>query len=107
MKAAAPKMDEVTVRVNDGPAQPFAARFDLRSHSLDDFEWGYSGSGPAQLALALAADVLVDDERVQDIYQDLQFKLGGRLAKDTWSPGEEEIRAVLEQLQRQRESRNP
>lgn len=25
----------------------------LRNHSPDGFEWGYSGSGPAQLALAV------------------------------------------------------
>jgi hypothetical protein len=28
----------------------------LRNHSPDGFAWGYSGSGPAQLALALLAD---------------------------------------------------
>ena len=31
-------------------------RFDLRNHSPDGFEWGYYGSGPAQLALALLCD---------------------------------------------------
>jgi hypothetical protein len=40
-------------------------RHDSRNHSPTGFEWGYSGSGPAQLALALAADVLGDDERAQ------------------------------------------
>ena len=29
---------------------------DLRNHSPTGFEWGYSGSGPAQLALAILAD---------------------------------------------------
>ena len=48
-------------------------RHDLRSHSPDGFEWGYSGSGPAQLALALAADVLGDDVKAQNIYQRLKF----------------------------------
>jgi len=33
-------------------------RFDLRRHSPDGFNWGYEGSGPAQLALALLADYL-------------------------------------------------
>lgn len=28
----------------------------LYNHSLDGFEWGYHGSGPAQLALAILAD---------------------------------------------------
>ena len=33
-------------------------RLDLYNHSPDGFEWGYAGSGPAQLALAILADVL-------------------------------------------------
>lgn len=38
------------VTVNGRALDP---RFDLRFHSPDGFEWGYGGSGPAQLALAL------------------------------------------------------
>lgn len=30
-------------------------RYDLRTHSPDGFEWGYGGSGPSQLALAILA----------------------------------------------------
>jgi len=33
-------------------------RLDLYNHSPDGFEWGYQGSGPAQLALAILADAL-------------------------------------------------
>jgi hypothetical protein len=33
--------------LNPGPSQA------IRNHSPDGFNWGYSGSGPAQLALAL------------------------------------------------------
>ena len=43
-------------------------RLDLRNHSPSGFEWGYGGSGPAQLALALAADVLGDDEAALGVY---------------------------------------
>ncbi len=32
-------------------------RFDLANHSPTGFAWGYLGSGPAQLALAILADV--------------------------------------------------
>lgn len=31
-------------------------RLDLRNHSPTGFEWGYCGSGPTQLALAILAD---------------------------------------------------
>lgn len=38
--------------------RPLDPRFDLANHSPTGFEWGYGGSGPAQLALALASDAL-------------------------------------------------
>lgn len=40
-----------------GPEQSF----EVRRHSPDGFEWGYCGSGPAQLALALLLDCLGRD----------------------------------------------
>jgi hypothetical protein len=39
-----------------GSTQPLDPRFDLRNYSLSGFDWGYEGSGPLQLALALLAD---------------------------------------------------
>ena len=50
----------VIVVVDGRPLNP---RLDLWSHSPTGFEWGYGGSGPAQLALALLADHLEDDKR--------------------------------------------
>jgi hypothetical protein len=35
-------------------------RLDLFNHSPTGLEWGYGGSGPAQLALAILADTLRD-----------------------------------------------
>jgi hypothetical protein len=43
-------------------------RHDLRNHSPDGFNWGYSGSGPTQLALAILADHLNNDEEVLSLY---------------------------------------
>lgn len=47
-------------------------RNDLLNHSPDGFEWGYSGSGPAQLALAILAKVTGDDQFAVKHHQ--QFK---------------------------------
>jgi uncharacterized protein DUF6166 len=47
-------------------------RYDLRNHSPDGFQWGYAGSGPAQLALAILADALEMDTWANDLHQ--QFK---------------------------------
>jgi len=49
-------------------------RYDLRNHSPDGFNWGYGGSGPAQLALAICCDALNDDDRAQRIYQAFKFR---------------------------------
>jgi hypothetical protein len=44
--------------------RPLRRRHDLRNHSIS-LEWGYEGSGPAQLALALMADHL--DHHPEDL----------------------------------------
>lgn len=45
----------VDVAEADGSIHPLALRLDLANHSPTGFEWGYAGSGPAQLALAILA----------------------------------------------------
>lgn len=42
--------------------KPLPPRYDLRRLSKAGFEWTYEGAGPAQLALALLADHLGDDQ---------------------------------------------
>lgn len=44
----------------------------LRLHSPDGFQWGYLGSGPAQLALALLLDITSSPETAQDYYQEFK-----------------------------------
>jgi hypothetical protein len=59
-----------------------------------------AGRGPAQLALALAADVLGDDEAALGVYQRLKFRVVGRLSEGGWTLTETEladaIRALVE-----------
>ena len=52
-----------------GKATPLPPRHDLFNHSPDGFAWGYGGSGPAQLALALLAHHLGDDDEALRLYQ--------------------------------------
>ena len=56
-------------------------RLDLRSHSPTGFEWGYGGSGPAQLALALAASRL-PDALAHAIHQHLKWTLVATLDRE-------------------------
>jgi hypothetical protein len=46
----------------DAPFHALPLRLDIANKSPTGFEWGYVGSGPAQLAIALLADVLGDDD---------------------------------------------
>lgn len=47
------------ITVNEAPLNP---RLDLAQWSPTGLEWGYGGSGPRQLALAILADYLEDGE---------------------------------------------
>ena len=89
------------VTVEDGGvSRALDPRFDLSNHSPAGFEWGYGGSGPAQLALALAADVLRDDGAALGVYQRLKFRVVGRLAGDGWTLTEAELADTLRSLAR-------
>jgi len=69
----------------DGHQVDLDPRFDLANHSPDGFEWGYHGSGPAQLALALLADATGDDELALRYYQDFKRKVIAAIDQDTWT----------------------
>ena len=53
----------------DGRLLPL--RTDLRNHSPTGFAWGYHGSGPAQLALAIPADLHGDEDALR-LHQELK-----------------------------------
>jgi hypothetical protein len=84
-----------TVTVNRAPLN---ARHDLRKHSPDGFEWGYSGSGAAQLALALLADHVGDDERALAVYQDFKFAVVAGFASDEWTLSSQDNDEALRQI---------
>jgi len=48
---------------------------ELINHSPDGFQWGYSGSGPAQLALALLFDATNDSNIAKTHYQDFKWEV--------------------------------
>lgn len=66
IEATPPNVVTINGKVLDpGPSQR------VRNHSPDGFAWGYEGSGPAQLALAILL-VALPRGRAQELYQ--QFK---------------------------------
>ena len=88
-----PKGCVVTV-ADGGGKKKLPIRHDVRRHS-EEFEWGYAGSGPAQLALALLCDVLGDAERAQETYQRFKFQVIARLAGDEWTLAEDRVMEIV------------
>ena len=56
------------VLFNGRPLSPRASQR-VVNHSPDGFAWGYGGSGPAQLALAVLLAAGVPDRRALQLYQ--------------------------------------
>jgi hypothetical protein len=87
--------NQTTVTVNGESLDP---RLDLANKSPSGFEWGYLGSGPAQLALAILADHLSDDKKAQSLYQLFKEKVIAPIQEDAWSIDSSEIDHALAEL---------
>ena len=86
--------DDVVV-VTDGKKSDLPLRLDLVRHSPTGFSWGYGGSGPAQLALAILADYLGDREAIRQ-YQDFKWDMIAGLPQgQPWSIKDVQIDAWL------------
>lgn len=59
----------------NGQQLPLAPSLKVRNHSPTGFNWGYGGSGPAQLSLALLLDYFGDTGTAQRLYQDFKFRV--------------------------------
>jgi len=59
-------IDGLRVTVDGQPLDP---RFDLKCLSKGGFEWTFEGDAPGQLALALLADHLGDDQKALALYE--------------------------------------
>lgn len=86
-------------RWSQGGAAPFAACVTVLvatgRHSRD-FEWGYGGSGPAELALSMLTD-LVGAEGADRRYQAFKWAVIARLPHAGWEMTEAEVRGWLEE----------
>ena len=63
----------VTVYPETGDSYSLPWRLDLWNHSPTGFNWGYGGSGPAQLALAMLADHLGNDQVAVTLHQKFKW----------------------------------
>jgi Family of unknown function (DUF6166) len=74
-------LGELEVTVDGQPLDPKPSQ-KLHNHSPDGFAWGYGGSGPAQLALAILLDFYGLDAEELRYYQDFKFAVIANLARD-------------------------
>ena len=75
---------------------------DLVNHSPTGFGWGYGGSGPAQLALALLADALGSDDRAIRLHHDFEFKVVAAWPEgERWWITAEQIAAVVKVIEQE------
>jgi hypothetical protein len=78
-----------------------APRLDLRNHSPTGFAWGYLGSGPAQLSLAILADFLGDDDHALALYQPFKEAFVARWNQDKeWCLTESVLRTAVDVVAR-------
>lgn len=87
------------VTVHDGiSASSLSPRLDLHRHSHQGFEWGYNGSGPTQLSLAILADFLGDDQEAMRLRHDFRQKVIAPLTGDEWTLTAAEIQMALDEI---------
>jgi hypothetical protein len=96
-----------SVEVDGRPLNP---RLDLWSHSPSGLEWGYGGSGPAQLALAILAQHLGaggpqtrEAREAVRLHQDFKWMVTAGLPRAGWSLSGEEVAQHLAELRAGRE----
>lgn len=87
---------------------PLPPRNDVANHSPDGFQWGYGGSGPAQLALALCIHATGDVRRAQRVYQDFKFRVLAPMKDDLFTITRTQVLEHIEAVERARNrSGNP
>lgn len=86
--------EEGAVVTVDG--RPLDPMLHIRSHSPTGFSWGYGGSGPSQLALAILVDLFGKDSIEAKHYQAFKWEVVSRMPKDRpWALAEEGIRPIM------------
>ncbi len=75
----------------EGGWRDLPLRLDIFNHSPSGFEWGYLGSGPAQLALAILCDYLGDPQLALRFYQEFKEDTVARWKDEAWTLTEQEI----------------
>lgn len=84
---------------DDGKAMtPLPLRVDIVNHSPTGFAWGYSGSGPAQLAVAILADWFGCDYAARALHQRFKATAIASIGEKHWSLTDEDLVTIFEKM---------
>jgi len=87
-------IDGLVVTVN---GQTLAERYELKRFTKNGFEWAYEGDSPQQLALAILAHHLGDDERAVRLSGPFMKTVVANLDND-WELSGADIDAALQEV---------
>ena len=73
---------------------PLEPSLEIADHSPDGFNWGYNGSGAAQLALGILYEVTGNAELARNCYQMFKWDRVSRWG-ERWEIAEREVREWL------------
>lgn len=68
----------------------------LVQHSPDGFEWGYFGSGPADLARSIVGDLIDDRDPAPALYRELRHQLA-RMPRDGGELDEDQVLELIDE----------
>lgn len=90
----------VRVLEDDRPPRDLGWQLGVRNHSPTGLEWGYPGSGPAQLALALCVDALDGDApRATRVYMEFKWQVTARLEGARWLLSQDEVLETIHAIE--------
>jgi hypothetical protein len=85
----------------DGKKEMLKPRLDIVNHSPTGLEWGYGGSGPGQLAVAILADATGDDEVALRHHQAFKWnEIAFFEREESWAIKQESVLVWVSQQQR-------
>jgi len=91
-------VDELSASTPLRPAttssRPLPLHLELRNHSPTGFAWGYGGSGPAQLALAILVDATGEQGLAVRHHKEFKFRFVSRWG-ESWRISQDQINSFL------------
>lgn len=88
------RQEGIYVEVNGEPIKNY---LHVCRHS-SGFEWGYKGSGPAQLAVALVMEVYGDEDLAKIVHHEVKTEIVAKLPERWWMVHESQVREVVDKF---------